>query len=93
VVPGDGHGQATTTIMTMGGGYAQGKQILVDPMTKEVISAEDVLDASGKPVLDNLRKPVLKERDRWFEMSFKLKWSNAPEMPASPTATEPGMGR
>ncbi len=93
VVPGDGHGQATTTILTMGGGYAQGKQILVDPMTKEVISAEDVLDASGKPVLDNLRKPVLKERDRWFEMSFKLKWSNAPEMPASQTAAEPGMGR
>ncbi len=66
---------------------SQKESILVDPVTREPIGSEPVLDAAGKPQVDSLGEEVMKERDYWFEMSFKLKWSNAPEMPAPEGAT------
>jgi hypothetical protein len=41
-----------------------------------------VLDATGKPMRDQLGKERVTERDHWFELSFKLKWTDSPEMPA-----------
>ncbi len=88
----DGRGRATTTVPTMAGGYFEGA-VLADPVTGEVISAEEVLRPDGKPKLDVLMNPVRNERDHWFEMSFKLKWNSAPEMPTSLTAQTPGLYR
>lgn len=75
------------TVASLGG---QDLSMLVDPVTREPISSEPVLDAVRKPMMDQLGKPIVKERDHWFEMSFKLKWNNAPEMPASTAATTAG---
>ncbi|MBN1359229.1 MAG: type IV pilus assembly protein PilM [Sedimentisphaerales bacterium] len=62
----------------------QVQNVLVDPITREVITAEPRLDGANKPMIDQLGNPVVNERDHWFDLSFKLKWNNAPEMPAAP---------
>lgn len=69
------------------------KEILVDPVTREIISAEPRLDAAGKPVPDIAGRPAVTPRDRWFEMSFKLKWNNAPEAPVAEVAPTSLYGR
>ncbi len=72
-------GRGTTTVGM--GSYNKGTEILVDPVTRERIDAEPVLDLRGKPKLNALGKPVLKVRDSWFQLKFKLKWEHAPEIP------------
>jgi type IV pilus assembly protein PilM len=59
----------------------QGLEILVDPVTRERIDAEPELDMRGDPKRDALGKTVLKVRDHWFQLDFKLKWEHAPEIP------------
>ena len=59
-----------------------GTWTLIDPVTREVISAEPKLDRYGKPLADSLGKPVKENRDYWFKLQFKLKWNGAPETPA-----------
>jgi type IV pilus assembly protein PilM len=68
----------TTPMFGFAGG---GTPILVDPMTREVISAEPMTDPLGRERLGPTGKPLLKERDHWFTLDFKLKWTEAPEMP------------
>jgi len=63
-----------------------GTWILVDPMTKETISAEPVKDQYGNPALDNMGKPKKAVRDHWFKLQFKLLWTEAPKTPASAPA-------
>ncbi len=58
-----------------------GTWILIDPVTKETISAEAVLDQYGKPKLDFLYKPIKQNRDYWFKLQVKLKWKEAPATP------------
>jgi type IV pilus assembly protein PilM len=81
---------ASTYGMGMGMGPQNGTWILVDPMTKETISAEPVKDQYGNPAYDPTGKPRKIVHDYWFRMQFKLKWKDAPKSsrPASPT---PGM--
>jgi type IV pilus assembly protein PilM len=55
-------------------GMRTGKPILVDPMTREQIGAEPILDASGRQAVDATGKPRYKERDHWFTLQFKLLW-------------------
>jgi len=62
------------------GGIQEGTLTLIDPVTKETISAEPEL-AYGKPKLDSLGKPVMKNRDYWFKLQFKLTWKDAPATP------------
>jgi len=62
-------------------GYNQGLEILVDPVTRERIDAEPEKDLYGNPKRDALGKPILKIRDSWFQLDFKLKWDHAPEIP------------
>jgi len=57
-----------------------GIEILVDPLTRERIDAEPVLDADGKPRVDLLGKKQLIVHDSWFQLDFKLKWDHAPEI-------------
>jgi hypothetical protein len=62
-------------------GIQDGTWSLIDPVTRETISAETVLDAYGKPKLDSLYKPVKRNRDYWFKLQFKLQWNDAPPTP------------
>jgi hypothetical protein len=55
-----------------------GTEILVDPMTREIISAEPIKDQYGRPMLDATGKTRLEERDHWFTLQFKLLWKQAP---------------
>jgi len=92
---------APGTTPTPGGydyGYGMGPQngtlTLIDPMTKETISAETVLDARGNPSYDPTGKPVKKNHDSWFRLQFKLHWKEAPKSaapaPGAPGAPAPG---
>lgn len=55
-------------------GGSTAKQILIDPMTREEIGAEALLDENGRPVLDATGKPRYNDRDHWFTLQFKLLW-------------------
>ncbi len=76
----------TPSMATMGLGPVPGTEILVDPVTRERIDAEPVLDAEGKPRVDLLGNPQLVTHDSWFQLDFKLKWDHAPESARSETS-------
>jgi hypothetical protein len=63
----------------MGMAQRNGTWILIDPMTKETISAEPVKDQYGNPAVDNMGKPKKTVHDYWFKLQFKLKWTDAPK--------------
>lgn len=65
--------------MGMGMDMVPGTEVLVDPVTRERIDAEPILDAEGKPRVDLLGKPQLIRHDSWFQLDFKLKWDHAPK--------------
>jgi type IV pilus assembly protein PilM len=77
----------TPTVNTYGMGMSTGPQdgtwTLIDPMTKETISAEPVPDAYGNTAYDNTGKPLKKVHDYWFRLQFKMKWKDAPKTGAS----------
>ncbi len=52
--------------------------VLIDPMTKEVISKVALKDESGRYKLDNKGKRVYEVNDYWFILKFKLRWRNVP---------------
>jgi type IV pilus assembly protein PilM len=68
---------------------ANRKWILIDPMTKETISKENVLDENGKQILYR-GKPVYKINDHWFVLNAKFVWRDAPEPPAPPMPSRYG---
>jgi type IV pilus assembly protein PilM len=76
VAPGTALGPAA---YTMSMAQRSGTWILIDPMTKETISAESVKDQYGNPALDNMGKPKKTVHDYWFKLQFKLKWKDAPK--------------
>lgn len=78
--------QAKTPAGGMGFGMRTGKPILVDPMTRENIGAETILDQYGRPAVDATGKPKLNERDHWFTLQFKLLWKNGPAGAPKPSA-------
>jgi type IV pilus assembly protein PilM len=69
-------------------GMAGGEQVLIDPMTKEVISRVSDLDEFGKPKLDLSNKPVYKVNDYWFILNAKFVWKDAPKV-EQPVAAQP----
>ncbi len=58
--------------------------ILIDPMTKETINKEQVLNEDGKPALYR-GQPVYKVNDHWFVLNAKFVWRDAPEPPKPAT--------
>jgi hypothetical protein len=56
-----------------------GEQVLIDPMTKEVISKVAEIDQYGKEKLDRLGKVVYKVNDHWFRLDVKFIWKDAPK--------------
>jgi type IV pilus assembly protein PilM len=47
-------------------------EVIIDPMTNEIICKVPDADDSGKK--------VVKVKDSWFVLNFKLKWNNPPEV-------------
>ncbi|MBN2018839.1 MAG: type IV pilus assembly protein PilM [Sedimentisphaerales bacterium] len=61
--------------------------VLIDPMTKEVISKEPVFDEAGKKATDRTGNTIYKTNDQWFVLNFKLKWKDAPQAAGAESAT------
>ena len=56
-----------------------GMAVLIDPMTKEIISRVPELDESGKVKLDRKGKEIYRDNDYWFILNAKFIWKDAPE--------------
>ncbi len=54
-------------------------RVLVDPMTKEVISKVPELDENGREKIDRSGKVVYKANDHWFKLDIKFVWKNVPQ--------------
>jgi type IV pilus assembly protein PilM len=65
--------------------------VLIDPMTKEVISKIAEWDENGRPKLDRRGLPVHTVNDRWFVLNVKFVWVDAPEAVKAVAPTFPGM--
>ncbi len=63
--------------------------ILIDPMTREMISKESMLDEDGKPILYR-GQPRFKVNDHWFVLNVKFIWRDAPEPPEQPMTSQYG---
>jgi len=57
-----------------------GEQVLIDPMTKEIISKVVELDENGKEKIDSKGEVVYKDNDHWFILNAKFIWKNAPKV-------------
>jgi type IV pilus assembly protein PilM len=53
--------------------------ILIDPMTKELISKIAEWDENGRPKLDRRGMPIHTVNDHWFVLNVKFVWVDAPE--------------
>jgi len=70
----------------------QAVRVLLDPMTKEIISKTVQTDASGREVVNpRTGERLLEENDQWFILNFKLEWRDAPAA-ASTSGGRGGMG-
>ncbi len=67
------------------------EQVLVDPMTREVISTVPAVDESGRRKLDRLGNPVEEVHDHWFILNAKFVWKVGPvaEETSEPNETSP----
>jgi len=68
-----------------------GKEVLIDPMTKEVISKVAVLDEYGKKKLDRSGKPEEKANDHWFVLNAKFKWKKESKTEEQKKSEQPGV--
>jgi hypothetical protein len=78
------------------GSGSGGEQVLIDPMTKEIISKVAEYEANGERKLDESGNVVYKVNDHWFILNFKLIWKNAPaakEPLASASVGSSGSGK
>ncbi len=55
------------------------EQVLIDPMTKEVISRVIEPDENGKEKRDKYGNAVYKTNDHWFRLDVKFVWREAPK--------------
>ncbi|MBA7639377.1 Cell division protein FtsA [subsurface metagenome] len=65
--------------------------ILIDPMTKELISKIAEWDENGRPKLDRRGMPIHTTNDHWFVLNVKFVWRDAPESVKAVAPTFPGM--
>lgn len=57
------------------------EQVLIDPMTKEIISKVAELEEDGRKKFDNRGKEVYEVNDHWFILDAKFIWKEAPKRP------------
>jgi hypothetical protein len=55
------------------------EELLIDPMTKEVISRTAKMDENGGHVVDRLGRKQYIDNDSWFTVSAKFVWRGAPK--------------
>ena len=55
------------------------EQVLIDPMTKEIISKVAELDEYGRKKIDRFGNVVYKDNDHWFVLNIKFIWKDAPK--------------
>ena len=55
------------------------ERVLIDPMTKEIISKVAELDEDGRKKIDRSGKVVYKANDHWFKLDVKFIWKDAPK--------------
>ncbi len=60
------------------GRQQSGEEVLIDPMTKEIISKVAELDEYGKKKIDRRGEVVYKVNDHWFVLNAKFVWRDAP---------------
>ncbi len=65
--------------------------VLIDPMTKELISKIAEWDENGRPKLDHRGMPIHTSNDHWFVLKVKFVWRDAPEAVKAVAPTFPGM--
>jgi len=65
--------------------------ILIDPMTKELISKIAEWEEDGRPKLDRWGRPIHTTNDHWFVLNVKFVWRDAPEAVKAVAPTFPGM--
>jgi len=63
-----------------------GENVLIDPMTKEIINKVAKLDERGKKKLDRLGNVVYEVNDHWFILKAKFVWKDAPKEPVTKAA-------
>jgi hypothetical protein len=67
----------TGILSVMKSGPLAGETILIDPMTKEVISKLPEYDEYVRKKVDRLGKVQYKVNDRWFKLDCKFVWKKA----------------
>ena len=65
--------------------------VLIDPMTREIISKIPEWEANGQPKLDRRGMPIHTVNDHWFVLNVKFVWRDAPESVKFVAPTYPGM--
>jgi type IV pilus assembly protein PilM len=59
-----------------------GEDVLVDPMTKEIVSKTAVIDDNGKKKIDTKTgKEIYEVNDHWFKLDVKFIWKDAAVKP------------
>jgi hypothetical protein len=53
--------------------------VLIDPMTREIISKVAEWDENGRAKLDRMGTQVFTFNDHWFVLNVKFEWRDAPE--------------
>jgi type IV pilus assembly protein PilM len=56
-----------------------GENVLIDPMTDEIISKVPELNKDGSKKIDRSGKVVYEVNDRWFILNVKFVWKDAPK--------------
>ena len=74
-----GIGLVDTKVGKKSGREEESKQILIDPMTKEIISRVAELDENGREKLGRDGDVVYKVNDHWFTLDVKFVWKDAPK--------------
>jgi len=60
-------------------GEVTDEAVLIDPLTKEIISKVPQYDEDGRTKINRAGNIIYEINDRWFILNFKLLWKDAPE--------------
>jgi len=52
------------------------ENVIMDPMTEEIISAVSAVDEDGREKLNAMGNPITEENDYWFTINLKFVWQN-----------------